>query len=214
MKQVFVVYETDAWHTIANRDCKGIYTSKRSAINAIVKNHEIDLEEIFEDDRLERASRRVLEAEAKRIIRKELGQNNGEIINTLINDLTENSKDKDYIGFSQEKFEIMGELKKFNYKYIYGHPSIKEGREKLQNALQELFDYYKALFEKYGWTLLNGIEHKQTAKMFTHYLQAMKDVYIKENASANQIVSDYIAGMTDNYALEAIKGALNYSVKL
>ena len=44
MKQVFVVYETDAWHTIANRDCKGIYTSKRSAINAIVKNHEIDLE--------------------------------------------------------------------------------------------------------------------------------------------------------------------------
>ena len=65
MKQVFVVFETDAWHTIANRDCKGIYTSKRSAINAIVKNHEIDLEEIFEDDRLERASRRVLEAEAK-----------------------------------------------------------------------------------------------------------------------------------------------------
>ena len=43
MKQVFVVYETDAWHTIANRDCKGIYTSKRSAINAIVKNHEICL---------------------------------------------------------------------------------------------------------------------------------------------------------------------------
>jgi hypothetical protein len=75
MKQVFVVYETDAWHTIANRDCKGIYTSKRSAINAIVKNHEIDLEEIFEDDRLERASRRVLEAEAKRIIRKELEMN-------------------------------------------------------------------------------------------------------------------------------------------
>ena len=40
MKQVFVVYETDAWHTIANRDCKGIFTSKWSAVNAIVKNHE------------------------------------------------------------------------------------------------------------------------------------------------------------------------------
>ena len=46
MKQVFVVYETDAWHTIANRDCKGIYTSKRSAINAIVKNHEIGMSTI------------------------------------------------------------------------------------------------------------------------------------------------------------------------
>ena len=47
MKQVFVVYETDAWHTIANRDCKGIFTSKWSAVNAIVKNREIDLEEIL-----------------------------------------------------------------------------------------------------------------------------------------------------------------------
>ena len=148
------------------------------------------------------------------IIRKELGQNNGEIINTLINDLTENSKDKDFIGFSQEKFEIMDELKKFNYEHIYKHRTIIAGRDKLQKALQELFDYYKALFDKHGWTVLDGIEHKQTAKMFTHYLQAMKDVYIKEGASANQIVSDYIAGMTDNYALEAIKGALNYSVKL
>ena len=84
----------------------------------------------------------------------------------------------------------------------------------MQKALQELFDYYKALFDKHGWTLLDGIEHKQTAKMFTRYLQAMKEVYTKEGTSANQIVSDYIAGMTDNYALEAIKGALNYSVKL
>ena len=48
MTQVFVVYETDAWHTISNRDCKGIYTSKRSAINAIVKNFDIDLDELFE----------------------------------------------------------------------------------------------------------------------------------------------------------------------
>ena len=23
-KQLFVVYETDAWHSISNRDCKGI----------------------------------------------------------------------------------------------------------------------------------------------------------------------------------------------
>ena len=75
MKQVFVVYETDAWHTIANRDCKGIYTSKRSAINAIVKNHEIDLEEIFEDGRLERAARSVREDEGERIMRGEKEMN-------------------------------------------------------------------------------------------------------------------------------------------
>ena len=45
MKQVFVVYETDAWHTIANRDCKGIYTSKRSAINVCLKPRQNELSE-------------------------------------------------------------------------------------------------------------------------------------------------------------------------
>ena len=75
MRQFFVVYETDAWHSTSNRDCKGIFTSKRSAINAIVKNHDIDLEEIFEDDELERTSKRAFSAEARRIIRKELEMN-------------------------------------------------------------------------------------------------------------------------------------------
>lgn len=75
MRQVFVVYETDAWHSIQGRDCKGIYTSKRSAINAIVKNHDIDLEEIFEGDYLSSTTQRILRNEARRIIRKELEMN-------------------------------------------------------------------------------------------------------------------------------------------
>ena len=75
MRQFFVVYETDAWHSTNSRDCKGIFTSKTSAINAIVKNHDIDLEEIFEYDELDRTSERVLAAEARRIIRRELEMN-------------------------------------------------------------------------------------------------------------------------------------------
>ena len=75
MTQVFVVYETDAWHTISNRDCKGIYTSKRSAINAIVRNFNIDLDELFESDYIAKTSRKRLREEAKRIIRGELEDN-------------------------------------------------------------------------------------------------------------------------------------------
>jgi hypothetical protein len=75
MKQVFVVYETDAWHTIANRECKGIFTSKRSAVNAIVRNFDIDLDEIFEPNYLAKKSDRLLRAEAKRIIPGELEVN-------------------------------------------------------------------------------------------------------------------------------------------
>ena len=72
MKQIFVVYETDAWHSTNHRDCKGVFTSKRSAVNAIVKNHCIRLDEFFEGDELEHTSKKMLVKEAQRILRKEL----------------------------------------------------------------------------------------------------------------------------------------------
>ena len=49
MKQIFVVYETDAWHSINHRECAGVFTSKRAAVNAIVKNHRIELDEFFDE---------------------------------------------------------------------------------------------------------------------------------------------------------------------
>lgn len=72
MKQIFVVYEADAWHSTSHRKCAGVYTSKWAAVNAIVKNHRIELEEFFDEDEIEHTSKRVLEAEARSILRKEL----------------------------------------------------------------------------------------------------------------------------------------------
>ena len=72
MKQIFVVYETDSWHSTSHRECAGVFTSKRAAVNAIVKNHRIELEEFFDEDEIEQTSKRTLEAEARRRLRKEL----------------------------------------------------------------------------------------------------------------------------------------------
>ena len=72
MRQIFVVYETNAWHELSKRECAGVFTSKRAAVNAIVKNHRIELDEFFDEDEIEGTSKRVLEAEARRILRKEL----------------------------------------------------------------------------------------------------------------------------------------------
>lgn len=41
-------------------------------MNAIVKNHRIELDEFFDEDEIEKTSKRVLDDEAKRILRKEL----------------------------------------------------------------------------------------------------------------------------------------------
>ena len=75
MRQIFVVYETDAWHSTSHRDCAGVFTSKRAAVNAIVRNFDIDLDEIFEPNYIAKKSDRLLRAEAKRIIRGELEVN-------------------------------------------------------------------------------------------------------------------------------------------
>ena len=45
MRQIFVVYETDAWHSTSHRECAGVFTSKWAAVNAIVMNHRIELDE-------------------------------------------------------------------------------------------------------------------------------------------------------------------------
>ena len=44
-QHLYPVYETNAWHSLEHRECKGIYTSKGEAIEAIAEHHEIPLEE-------------------------------------------------------------------------------------------------------------------------------------------------------------------------
>ena len=71
-KQLFPVFETDAWHSTAKRDFKGIFTSKSAAVNAIVKNHAIDDHEFFDNiHEMIPLTKRQREAEIKRRLRKD-----------------------------------------------------------------------------------------------------------------------------------------------
>ena len=58
MKQIFITYECDAWHSLNHRECAGVFTSKRAAVNAIVKNHRIELDEFFDEEEIEKTSKR------------------------------------------------------------------------------------------------------------------------------------------------------------
>ena len=71
-KQLFPVFETDAWHSTDKRRFKGIFTSKAAAVNAIVKNHDIDDHEFFESiHEMIPLTKREREAEIKRRLRKD-----------------------------------------------------------------------------------------------------------------------------------------------
>jgi len=138
--------------------------------------------------------------------REQLGNKNGQIIETLVVDLIESSKDSDQIMFSPEKHALMDQLKDFNYKYIYNSDYIRAYKRYGQNIVTELFDYLCSLYCSYGRDF-SAYEQSSIKfdKHFGRYLRKMDNFYKNEEDVPNKIVTDYVAGMTDLYALECMK---------
>lgn len=116
-----------------------------------------------------------------------LGSSNKKIINTLISDIINNSKGKNYIMLSDDVFNALNAFKKFNYENIY----CKSFSSIYESKLREDFN---KLFVNYLKSLENADEK---SNIVSSYLSNMCDKY-KENKN-EQIVLDYIAGMTDSY---------------
>lgn len=117
-----------------------------------------------------------------------LGDNNHDIVNTLILDVIENSIDKDYIKLSSPVYEALVALKKFNHEHIYSKANTK----------QDIIKYKEKIFSLYS-KYLNDIEKNNTdSVLFKIYLNTMSKTY-RENTDPKRIVIDFIAGMTDDY---------------
>lgn len=123
-------------------------------------------------------------------IREILGTNNREIVNTIIIDIIKNSYDKDYIKLSDEVYNAIVELKKYNYEEIYHKVYSKEEQENIRNMFRTLFNKY-----------LNDLNNNNNSIIYSKYLNKMCDEY-KNNSSNVRIVLDYIAGMTDEYLIK------------
>jgi dGTPase len=135
-----------------------------------------------------------------------LGENNGEIINTLVLDLIDASEKEHKICFSDEIYSKMVQLKEFNYKEIYGHKSLTEYKKYTGNMIKVIFEHLKKLFCKYGFDFKGyQTENIPISKSFGIYLKKMEHVYSHDNNVPNQILSDYISGMTDSFTIDSMK---------
>lgn len=142
-------------------------------------------------------------------VREEIGTSNGEIINTLTLDLINHSKDRDCIGFSNDKFELISELRTFNYQRIYHNEQMRQRKETIDKCIRNLFDYFRVIFKRYGFDYdAYGKEGKQTARGFANYMKSMKNVYREDPAQIDTIIADYIAGMTDSFALGVMEDVI------
>ena len=142
-------------------------------------------------------------------VRKEVGTSNGEIINTLTLDLIDHSKDKDYIGFSEEKFQLISQLRDFNYSRIYCSPVMLKRKEMISKCISNVFDYFRDLFiqHKFDYDSYQK-ELAQAARGFGNYLKSMRNFYKEDPAAIDTIIADYISGMTDSFALGIMQEVL------
>ena len=126
------------------------------------------------------------------------------IINLLVTDLISNSEknileqnietpmdvkncDRQVVEFSEKiKIESMT-LKRFLHKNLYQHPDVKMMTDKAVNVVSNLFEAY-----------LNDIN--LLPKEYLKY-----NLEKINNKSKERVISDYIAGMTDRFALEEYK---------
>ena len=122
-----------------------------------------------------------------------LGDNNRDIVNTLVCDVIENSKGKNYIKLSDNVYKALQKLVKFNYEYIYNKANSKERLE-----------FYENVFNKLYYSYLNDLENNDlTSKIYKDYLNSKTKEYLKTDK--RRIVIDYISLMTDEYLMKEYK---------
>ncbi|MEA3357934.1 MAG: HD domain-containing protein [Thermodesulfobacteriota bacterium] len=122
--------------------------------------------------------------------RRTLGDTNGTIVYTLVEDLISESLEKPYISFSPEVADAVKRLKDFNTEFIYRNPKAKNQTHKLKLM-------FELLFEKYYEDIMSG---NDGSVIFKEFLDGMSSQY-GEKTPAAMIVRDFIAGMTDDYFL-------------
>lgn len=138
-------------------------------------------------------------------IKEVLGDNNSQIINTLVIDLIDNTLKENKLGFSDDKYDKLLKLRDFNYKNIYHNYTRLNFKTFAEKILNDLFDNFLNLFEKNKRDYPKYKEEKIKANQhFGNYISKMNDFYENEN-NPQIIVNDFVAGMTDSYALDCMK---------
>ncbi len=106
-----------------------------------------------------------------------LGKTSKERINTIIHDLVSQSAGKDDIILSDKIYKAMSALRKYMFDNVYIASKAKEETNKAENMIKQLYFYY--------------MEH----------LDEMPEEFSRLDSGEREVM-DYIAGMTDRYAIK------------
>ncbi len=107
-----------------------------------------------------------------------LGRHQGARITTMVTDLIDSSADGDDIRMSPRVWDAMMELRQYLFDHVYFSAKAKAEEPKASRVVRALFDHYLTHLEELPQEYREGIEREPV-----------------------QPVVDYVAGMTDRFAI-------------
>lgn len=154
--------------------------------------------------------------ELSQILKSKQVINNTIIINHLVQDLCTNSSPESGLCFSEETFNLVKEIKAFNYKNIYLSERIKPGRRYFNLVINEIFNTLKSAYDgkntiakfeklkKVYPTVFEGFE-----QWLSNYWNLQRNntfqndiiINVENEKDFSKAIIYYISGMTDNFAI-------------
>ena len=136
-------------------------------------------------------------------VAKNLGTSNAQIIDTLVNDLILHSNEQEGISFSDDLFGSIEEMMSFNYREIYKSPMLEGYERYFERLLTLIINYLQTLLKECGGDEACYKEERNMLAMgFYHHKSEMEGAYLKKDGNLDRLVYDYIAGMSDLFALD------------
>lgn len=123
----------------------------------------------------------LLEEDIPLHLKKILGYSTRERLDRIIHNIVSNSEGMNSITMSPDVENAMSELRSFMFRMVYKNPKAKGEEKKAARMLQQLYEYYQ----------------KHLVELPAEYLTMMEHAGEKKE----RVVCDYIAGMTDQYAI-------------
>ncbi len=146
-----------------------------------------DIEDAIMIDRFKRS-------DIPKEIREVLGDNNRDIVNTIVLDIINESIDKPYIKMSDKVYNSLFALKKFNNDNIYSKSMTKEELDYYEIGINKLYNIY-----------LEDIKsNNKESIIYKIFLNHQDKSYIESTNIKRQVI-DFIAGMTDDFLVREIK---------
>lgn len=117
-----------------------------------------------------------------------LGSTLRERLNTLIHDIVIQSMDKDDIIMSDDIYTAFRKLRKYMFDHVYVNSAAKTQEGKAERMIRQLFEYY-----------VNHVD-----KLPDEYTRMVWE----QGETVERAVCDYIAGMTDHYAVATFENLM------